>query len=202
MFSIEPGRPGDAAVAAEMIAETDKGLFSYCGGGNLRLWVEVAEWEWREERGIYSHRMSRVARLDGGMVGLLISYSSRQSATIDWSFASSRAHMPEDRWGRVAAAYPLAAFLFPAIPTDAYYVQNIVTHPSVQGSGLGVGRRLMELAFEQGRSEGCKTCHLDVDGSTPAVGFYEHLGLRVLVKTQVPSIPGVSTHFRMVCDLE
>jgi ribosomal protein S18 acetylase RimI-like enzyme len=201
MLTIEVGRPEDGAGAAEMIADTDRDLFSYCGGGDLRLWVEVAEWEWREERGIYSHKMSRVARLDGGIVGLLIGYSSRRHAEIDWSFGSSRAHMTPDRWGRVTTAYPLAAFLFPAIPPDAYYVQNIVTHPSVRGGGLRVGRRLMELAFEQGRAEGCKSCHLDVDGSTPAVKFYEHLGLRVLVKTEVPDIPGVSVHYRMVCDL-
>ncbi len=90
MLTIEHGRSEDAAVAAEMIADTDRELFSYCGGGDLRLWVEIAEWEWWEDRGIYSHKMSRVARLDGSIVGLLIGYSSRRHAEIDWSFASSR----------------------------------------------------------------------------------------------------------------
>jgi hypothetical protein len=41
-----------------------------------------------------------------------------------------------------------------------------------------------------------------VDGSTPAVQFYERLGMRLLVKTEVPDIPGVHTHhFRMVIEL-
>lgn len=143
--------------------------------------------------------MSHVARLDGQLVGLLVSYSSRQHATIDWSFGSARAHLAPERWGRVAAAHRLVPLLFPSIPEDAYYVQNLATQPSVRGRGLG--RRLMELAFDRGRAAGCRSCHLDVDSSTPAVQFYERLGMRVLVKTEVADIPGAHTHFRMVIDL-
>ena len=143
--------------------------------------------------------MSHVAGLDGQLVGLLVSYSSRQHATIEWSFIGARAHMAPERWGTVAAAHRLVPFLFPSIPEDAYYVQNVVTHPSVHGRGLG--RQLMKLAFDRGRAEGCRSCHLDVDSSTGAVRFYENLGMRVLVKTEVPDIPNVATHFRMVIDL-
>src|SRR5262249_47514391 len=130
---------------------------------------------------------------------LLMSYSSQQHEMIDWSFGGARTHMAQERWARVAAAHRLVPFLFPSIPEDAYYVQSLATQPSVQGRGLG--RRLMELAFDRGRAAGCRSCHLDVDSSTPAVQFYEHLGMRVLVKTEVPDIPRVQTHFRMVIDL-
>jgi ribosomal protein S18 acetylase RimI-like enzyme len=201
MFAIEPGRPDDAEVVAAMIAETDRDLFTFCGGGELSLWIELTEWEWRAARSIYSHTLSHVARRDGEILGLLISYSGRQIENTDWSFGSSRAHMAEERWSRIAATYSQAAFLFPAIPKDVYYVQNIVTHPSVRGSGLSVGRRLMEHAFQLGRAAGCPSLHLDVDSSTPAVDFYQHLGFQVLVKTEVLGIPGVHTHYRMVCEL-
>ena len=198
-FVIEPGRPDDAPAAARLIAETDVALFTFCGGGDLGVWVELSEWEWLQEHGVYCWAMSHVARLDGQLVGLLVSYSSRQHATIEWSFIGARAHMAPERWGRVAAAHRLVPFLFPSIPEDAYYVQNVVTHPSVHGRGLG--RQLMKLAFDRGRAEGCRSCHLDVDSSTGAVRFYENLGMRVLVKTEVPDIPNVATHFRMVIDL-
>jgi ribosomal protein S18 acetylase RimI-like enzyme len=198
-FVIEPGRPDDAPAAARLIADTDLALFTFCGGGDLGVWVELSEWEWRQEHGIYWWAMSHVARLDGRLVGLQVSYSARQHAMIDWSFSGARAHLAPERWGRLAAAQRLIPFLFPHIPDDAYYVQNIATQTSVQGRGLG--RRLMELAFDRGRAEGCRSCHLDVDGSIPAVRFYEHLGMRVLVRTEVPDIPGVHTHFRMVIDL-
>jgi ribosomal protein S18 acetylase RimI-like enzyme len=198
-FVIEPGRPDDAPEAARLIAETDVALFTFCGGGDLGVWVELSEWEWRQPRGVYCWTMSDVARLDGRLVGLLVSYSSRQHEMIDWSFSGARTRLSSERWGRVATAHQLVPFLFPSIPEDAYYVQNLATLPSVQGRGLG--RRLMELAFDRGRATGCRSCHLDVDGSVPAVQFYEHLGMRVLVRTEVPDIPGVHTHLRMVIDL-
>jgi ribosomal protein S18 acetylase RimI-like enzyme len=198
-FVIEPGRPDDAPEAARLIAETDIALFTFCGGGDLDVWIEVAEWEWQEERGVYWWTMSDVARLDGRLVGLLVSYSARQHTMIDWSFSGARKHLSSERWGRVAAAQRLVPFLFPSIPEGAFYAQNLATQPSVQGRGLG--RQLMELAFDKGRAAGCHSCHLDVDSSISAVQFYEHLGMRVLVRTNVPDIPGVHTHFRMVIDL-
>jgi ribosomal protein S18 acetylase RimI-like enzyme len=196
---IEPGRREDAPVAAKLTAETDVELFRRYGGGDLSLWTTIAEWEWRGEEGIYSHTMSQVARLDGALVGLLVSYSPERDARIDWALGCSRPHIEASRWAQLNAERPLAAFLFPAIPKDAYYIQNVVTAPEAQGMGLG--RRFMELAFAQGRVEGCRTCHLDVDGSTPAVQFYEYLGLRVLVKTEVLGLPGVHAHYRMAIDL-
>jgi ribosomal protein S18 acetylase RimI-like enzyme len=61
-----------------------------------------------------------------------------------------------------------------------------------------LGGQLMNLAFELGRAEGRRSCHLDVDCSNPALGFYEKLGMERLVITEVPSIGGVQAHYRMV----
>ena len=72
MLTIQPGRPEDSSIAAELIADTDRALFSFCGGGDLGLWIELSEWEWREERGIYNHAMSHIARRDESVLGLLI----------------------------------------------------------------------------------------------------------------------------------
>src|SRR5262245_4573989 len=115
-FVIEPGRPEDASEAARLIAETDVDLFTFCGGGDLGVWVEVAESEWLQERGVYHWRMSHAARGDGRLVGLLVSYSSVQHDAIDWTFAGARNRLAPERWGRVAAAHRLVPFLFPAIP--------------------------------------------------------------------------------------
>jgi ribosomal protein S18 acetylase RimI-like enzyme len=196
---IVPAHPDDAPGAARLIAATDAELFRYYTHGNLDLWVEVAECEWRAERGIYSHTMSHVIRRAGQVVGLLVAYSFRCFTLIDWSLGSSRARLGPDKLSRIDLVRSHASFLFPKLPEDAFYVQNVATHPSVQGAGLG--RRLMERAFELGRAEGCRTCHLDVDSSTPAVRFYEHLGMRVAVRTEVPSIPSVHAHYRMAIDL-
>lgn len=196
---IVTAHPDDAPGAARLIAETDADLFRWYTGGDLDLWVEVSECEWRAERGIYSHTMSHVIRRQGQVVGLLVAYSFRRNAAIDWSLGNSRARLGSARLSRIDLVRSSASFLFPTLPVDAFYVQNVATHSSLHGSGLG--RRLMERAFELGRAEGCRTCHLDVDSSTPAVRFYEHLGLRMLVRTEVPSIPSVHAHYRMVIEL-
>jgi ribosomal protein S18 acetylase RimI-like enzyme len=198
--AIVPAEANDAPAAARLIAETDADLFRHYTGGDLELWVAVAECEWRAPCGIYSYTMSHVIRREGQVVGLLVAYSSRRSAAIDWSLGSARARLGAASLERIDLVRSPASFLFPSLPAHAFYVQNVATHPSVQGTGLG--RRLMERAFDLGRAEGCRTCHLDVDSSTPAVRFYEHLGLRVLVRTEVPSTPGVHAHYRMVIDLQ
>ena len=191
--------PDDAPGAACLIAATDAELFRWYTRGDLGLWTAIAECEWRADRGIYSHTMSHVIRGRGKVVGLLVAYSFGRQAAIDWSLASSRARLSSARLSCIDLVQSPAAFLFPSLPEDAFYVQNVATHPSVRGSGLG--RRLMKRALELGRAEGCRTCHLDVDSSTQAVRFYEHLGFRPLVRTEVLTIPGVSAHYRMVVEL-
>jgi ribosomal protein S18 acetylase RimI-like enzyme len=196
---IVPAHPDDAAEAAHLIAETDADLFRFITHGDLNLWVEVAECEWRAERGIYSYTMSHVIRRTGLVAGLLVAYPSQRHDLIDWSLASARERLGQDRCSRIDLERSPASFLFPRLPEDAYYVQNLATHPSARREGLG--RRLMERAFELGLAEGCRTCHLDVDSSTPAVRFYQHLGMRVEVRTEVPGIPSVHAHHRMMIDL-
>jgi ribosomal protein S18 acetylase RimI-like enzyme len=196
---IVPAHPDDAAEAARMIAETDPDLFRYYTHDDLGFWVEIAECEWRAESGIYSYTMSHVIRRAGHVAGLLVAYSSRRDEQTDWTLKDSRELLGPDRFSGIDLVRSLASFLFPKLPEDAFYVQNLATHRSARGEGLG--RRLMARAFELGRAEGCRTCHLDVDSSTPAVRFYQHLGMRVEVVTEVPSIPSVHAHYRMVIDL-
>jgi hypothetical protein len=74
---IEAGRPDDAAPAAQLIAETDVTLFSFCGGGDVGAWVELSEWEWFQDHGVYWWAMSHPAGFDGQLVGLLVNYPSR-----------------------------------------------------------------------------------------------------------------------------
>lgn len=51
---IVPAEADDAPAAARLIAETDAHLFRHYTGGELDLWAEVAECEWRAPCGIYS----------------------------------------------------------------------------------------------------------------------------------------------------
>jgi ribosomal protein S18 acetylase RimI-like enzyme len=196
---LEPGRLDDAREAARLIAETDRGLFRYCGGGSLDLWVDLATHEWRHEHGVYSHTLSHVVRAGGGLEGLLIGYTAERHGLIDWRFSGATAHLDPQVIGRIRTMFGTVAFLFPAIPEEAYYIQNVAVAEEARGRGLG--RFLMESAFDLGRAAGCRACHLDVDSSTSAVAFYQHLGMDALVETFVPRLPGVSAHYRMVKEL-
>jgi len=196
---IVPAHSDDAPEAARLIAETDAELFRFYTNGDLSLWVDVAECEWRAQSGIYSYTMSHVIRRTAHVAGLLVAYSFSRDKLIDWSLKNSQERLGQDRLSPIDLVRSQASFLFPKLPEDAFYVQNVAIDRSARREGLG--RRLMERAFELGRAEGCRTCHLDVDGSTPAVRFYEHLGMRVAVRTEVPAIPSVYAHYRMVIDL-
>lgn len=130
--SIVPARADDAPDAARLIAETDTDLFRYYTGGDLGLWVEISESEWRAERGIYSHTLSHVVRRDGRVAGLLVAYPFDRHAAIDWSLGASRTHLAPGRLDHVDLVRSLAGFLFPAIPADAFYVQNVATYLSAR----------------------------------------------------------------------
>ena len=197
---IVPACREDAKQAACLIAETDADLFRWYTDDDLDLWIKVSEHEWESDSGIYSHTMSHVIRREREVVGLLVAYSFPRSAGIKWTLENSRAQLGSARLSRIDLVRSTASFLFPKHPEDAFYVQNIAVSPSDRGRGLG--KLLMNKAFELGRAEGCRTCHLDVDSSsTQAVRFYKKLGLRVEVRTELPNIPSLHAHFRMVIDL-
>ena len=194
---IEPGRPGDDAVVAGLIAETSPGLFAHFCGGDLQTWIELAAAEWRAEHGVYSHSMGRLARHDTGVLGLSIGYPVERRASIDWSFAAARAELTPQRWAAIAAAMAPAVFLSPWLPPDAWYVQNIVVAASARGKGHQVGAQLMADALAQARAAGCASVHLDVAAANPAVAFYERQGFRTLVRTEVPALPDTAVYVRM-----
>jgi ribosomal protein S18 acetylase RimI-like enzyme len=199
MLEILPGQPTDMAAVSPLITATDEHLFGYLTGGRLGVWQALTATEWYSDAGIYSYRHSRVARDAGRVVGVLVAYTAAEHEAIDWTHAGARAILPPDLWALVESRLALANFLFPDIPEGAYYVQNIAVAESARGTGLG--RRLMEVAFDTARQASCTSCHLDVDSSTPAVGFYQRLGMRCLVRTEVPDLPGIAPHLRMVIDL-
>jgi len=64
---------------------------------------------------------------------------------------------------------------------EVFHLQKIYVLPSEQGTGLG--RLLFNTATDFVRSQADKfpvRIELNVNRSNPAVGFYEHLGMRIL----------------------
>jgi ribosomal protein S18 acetylase RimI-like enzyme len=200
MCDILPGSPDDADEVAGLLTATDEHLFGYLTSGRLDVWNELAACEWRAADGVYGYPRGQVVRLGGRVVAVLVAYTGAEHlAAIDWSFAAARARLRAEVWAGIAARRTEIGFLFPVIPDEVFYIQNIAVADSARGTGLG--RRVMEHAFALGRRAGCQACHLDVDSSTPAVRFYERLGMRTLVRTEVLSLPRIAPHLRMVIAL-
>jgi ribosomal protein S18 acetylase RimI-like enzyme len=100
-------------------------------------------------------------------------------------------------WPTLRARYPLPA----ADPRDAWLVARIhdpehaapeivATHPAhlhvdlmERARGRGVGRHLMDRLLAELRQRAVAGVHLGTDpANANAIGFYEHLGFKVLVR--------------------
>ena len=95
--------------------------------------------------------------------------------------------------------------LQPATPESAELIPDLM-YLSVTASGRnrGIGRRLLENAFDRARDAGLKSVHLDVYDGNPAIRLYERAGMKKLIESRVPGLErdyGIPAHFRMVLDL-
>jgi ribosomal protein S18 acetylase RimI-like enzyme len=195
---IVPGRPEDAPAAARLIVQTAPGLFRLLAGSEEATLLKLFEQEWEKAHGIFSYTMSRVVRDGDELLAVLVSYTERQRATMDFTFAAPEERVPPEFLRQLNERNRSLSYLFPALPEGAYYVQNIAVAPSARGQGLG--QDLLEWAFAEALRQGCDSCHLDVEQDEAAVRFYEHLGMRILVETTVRG-PEVPRYYRMVKDL-
>jgi ribosomal protein S18 acetylase RimI-like enzyme len=196
------GKSEDAEVAAELLYETDREFFVYLSNGDRPSLLRLFADEWNRPGSPLNCSFSRVVRDEGQVVGLLVGYTQAEHAMLDFTkMGSTVTGLPPGFLDNLLNVYSVAQYLFPAVPPGAFYVQNLAAAPAHRGRGLG--RCLMEEAFERARRQGCTCCHLDVDSQTPAVQFYRRLGMEVLVETRVPALAaqGTPTHFRMVKEL-
>jgi ribosomal protein S18 acetylase RimI-like enzyme len=194
---IAPGSPEDAPAAARLIAQTAPGLFRLLAAGEEAMLIEVFEHEWAKDCGIFSSRMGRVVRAGDELLALLVSYTESRHATMDFTFAAPPERVPPGFLRRLNERNRSLSYLFPALPTGTYYVQNLAVAPMARGQGLG--RALLEWAFAEALRQRCASLHLDVEQEAEAVRFYERLGMRILVETKVRG-PEVPCYYRMVKD--
>jgi ribosomal protein S18 acetylase RimI-like enzyme len=73
----------------------------------------------------------------------------------------------------------------PQVPVDVYYIRAISVASKWRGHGLG--RRLMQIAIENGRAGGHTSFRVDVRAdNTPARGLYEALGFVPIAQASNP----------------
>ena len=192
---LHPARPEHARAAAELIVSTDVSLFSFCGDGSLSSWRILAEAEFRAVNGIYSYRFGTVVERYGALAGLMIAFPSRVESSLDWSFGNSKLALREVDWSDLTQRYKaIAPTLFPDLPPDSFYIQNIVVSQEFRLQGLGAN--LLQAAVSAAKAADCARIVLDVGASNSAVVFYERNDF-VVTGVSSSQTAGLDSHLRM-----
>jgi ribosomal protein S18 acetylase RimI-like enzyme len=190
------------ATIADLAVSTGPELWSWAFRGDHEARTSCFAAWWDSDDSMFSHRLGRVITADGEPVGLELGYNrvQRTAAGLATVRIASQLLQPAAR-DHLLSAFGWFAYLCPPIPERAYYVQWLATDGRVRGTGLG--KQLLAEAFERARAKGLAQVQLDVRATSPAVGFYLHLGMHILSESRVPFLEerGIHAHYRMAKDL-
>jgi ribosomal protein S18 acetylase RimI-like enzyme len=196
--------PAEANTAAELLYSSSPFIFDYVYEKVVSGAHENLKYHWLRARGILSHSLALEARSDGRLVGLAVGFTQ----------AEKTAHLPDtikNLAERLSPAevqsferrYGLVSYLFPPVPDDGYYLQNLAVLPEARGRG--VGEALFRAVAAKATSSGLNTLCLDAAHDIPAVSQYLKWGMRVLVESRVPELDeahGIVMRYRMVLPLD
>jgi len=183
---------------AELIWTVDENLMAFLFG-TPENWHRLFSMDWQADEGIVNHSHSVVAVDSDQILGVLIGYNAN---IIDRLFEATLSRWLKEEHP-AKAEYLEQAFnkmdrLFPHPAEGSFYVLDLAV--DVNNRKGGVGRKLMEWAVSQARSQDLSALELDVEADNPAVGFYKKLGMIVEIETLVPEIAkhhDVGRHFHM-----
>lgn len=197
---LRPAVAEQASAVAPLIFDTDPALWRWLFCRDLEGAVLFFEEEWQVERSTFSYSFGTAVVLDGDLMGIEQGFD-RQTEDEYRSESGKRGGpllSPETAHGVVANIATYGSYLVPPIPEGVYYVQFLAVAPQARGHGLG--RRLLDNAFERAEQQGYSACHLDVASENRAVGFYLQMGMEILSECRVVPLEehGVHSHFRMV----
>jgi len=196
--------PDQAELAAELLHATGPPIFDYLYGSEPAFRTRMMALQWQAEEGFLSHRHAMAAYGPGGdMLGLELGFDNTvEDAAFEAASAIVQAHATAAQTAQIFAAARNLVYLTPFTPVGNYCVHNLAVTNTDRGTGLG--RRLLEGAFERAAKSGYKSVCLDVMEINPAVGFYRHLGMRLACETRIPDLVehhGFPTIYRMVRDV-
>ena len=200
IFDIEPAKPGSYEIAWKLIYDTDPNLFDYYFSNDRELMESCLSNWWQRSDGWFSHSSCNAAIYNGSLVGIEIGFTREdfQEHTRP-TFYYARETMSRAAFEHFSNAFRnYVPYLFPFIPKDAYYVQSLATKTEIRGQG--VGKLLLNNAFNRAKEMGLASCQLDVVSDSIAVNFYRKLEMEVLAVTRVPYLEkeyGISMHYRM-----
>jgi GNAT superfamily N-acetyltransferase len=186
-------------ILADLIWKTDPELFHFFYDGDKSLLKKLFAAEWPSSVGFFSHQNMIIATKGNRPVGLLNCFSGKRVAEIYQAHIALVPRVLEaEAASRALRGLEAIGWLFPYVPEDALYVQNLVVSHTTRGEGLGA--KLMAMADEKAKSVGLKSIHLDTATTANAVKFYQRLDYQALVETrlcQLRADDSVPSHYRM-----
>ena len=196
--------PAEADTAAELLYSTSPLILDYVFEEVAAGPQENLKHHWLKDRGILSHSLAFEARVDGRLVGLAVAFTpSEKAAHLPNTMENLAERLSPAEVQSFADRYSLVNYLFPPIPDDSYYMQNIAVLPEARGHG--VGEALFRAVIDKASSMGLNSLCLDAAHNIPAVRHYLRWGMRVLVESRIPELDeahGIVMRYRMVLPLE
>ena len=191
-----------AAEIPELAWSTGPSSYQYHFGRRALFDALVAR-SWNTPGTLFSADATTLAIEDGALYGIAITmhgpeFKTRSAALGPlWPEMMAAGEVVEDEIGDVIERSKYASWLNPVVYSNTYYVHALAVKPEARGKHIGVA--LMEHAMALGRDSGCREFQLDVLSDNPAVGFYQSLGLEVLVQSEAPkpAAAGVPPELRM-----
>lgn len=199
-ISIERGLPQQASAIYPLLFQTAPKNISYIFGDSIRVDKRITEECWKRVDTTYSHKFSHVAIQHGQVIGVLVAFDGKtykEQQKITSQVAAQ--YIDDSLMQHMKKAMPEISLLSPQIPNRTYYIHYISVSDNAQGKG--VGKLLLECAFDQAKATKCHSLSLDVSIDNPAVEFYKVMGLDIIVETRVPLLSkkaNISGSYRMV----
>jgi len=203
-IEIREATPDHAELAAELLHATGSPIYDYLYGPEPVFRSRMMALQWQAEEGFLSHRHAMAAYGPGGdLLGIELGFdSAAEDAAFDAATAIVREHATVAQTEQIFAAARNLVYLTPFTPDGNYCVHNLAVTNTDRGTGLG--RRLLEGAFERAAAAGYISVCLDVMETNPAVSFYRRLGMHLACETRIPDLVehhGFPTIYRMVRDV-
>ena len=199
-ITLRPGRPDDAARAAELIMligpEMINYIFHESGQRTQAMMQRLFAWPTNE----FSYEDTTLAIVDGQIAGLVQSADRRRRTQNLWAIVPR--YVQVMGLGASPRRLPRLARLTDLdrdIGKHALYIKHLGTAPEFKRRGVATA--LLESCADKARDAGMSALHLDVDRSNdPGLQLYQRRGFQIIDEVHSKRLEaeiGFSGYFRM-----
>ncbi len=203
-LTISPGQIEDAPATARLLADTMAGFgVAVLGVGDEEMELKALQRWFGEKDNRFSHQFSHIARLDGEIAGLVLTFSGEEVSRLSKGCARSILSI----YGFVRLIKLIWRGMVLGHTKEAEKNEYLIAHVAVfkQFRRKGIARALLDKAVHSAMEASFSRVVLEVEiGNTAALLLYESYGFRKQLTTEfgrharVLKCPG---YHKMVMDL-